>query len=43
MIIEADRMQRLIAGYMARVHNELEMVPHVRIAATAYTRGEGTL
>jgi hypothetical protein len=36
-------MQRLISSYMAQVHHDLELVPQVRKAATAYTRGEGTL
>jgi hypothetical protein len=42
LIVEADRMQRLIASYMAQVHHDLEMAPQLRRAATAYTRGDGT-
>lgn len=43
LIAEADRLQRLIASYMAQVHHDLEMAPQVRKAVTAYTRGDGTL
>jgi hypothetical protein len=42
LIAEADRMQHLIAGYMAHVHRDLETAPQLRRAAAAYTRGEGT-
>ncbi len=41
LIAEADRLQMLISNYMAQVHNDLEMAPHVRRATTAYTRAGG--
>ena len=43
LIAEADRLQRLIAGYMAQVNHDIEMAPQLRRAVTAYTRGDGTL
>jgi hypothetical protein len=43
LIAEADRLQRLIASYMAQVHHDLELAPQLRKAAAAYTRGDGTL
>lgn len=42
LIAEAERLQRLIANYMAQVHHDLEMAPQVRRAAAAYTRGDAT-
>ncbi len=38
LIAEADRLQMLIANYMAQVHHDLEMAPQVRRASAAYTR-----
>lgn len=38
LIAEADRLQMLISNYMAQVGHDLDMAPHVRRAATAYTR-----
>jgi hypothetical protein len=43
LIAEAERLQRLIASYMAQVHHDLEIAPQLRRAATAYTRGEGVI
>ena len=43
LIAETDRLQRLIGGYLAQVHSELDEAPQLRRAATAYTRGAGTL
>lgn len=43
LIAEADRLQRLIASYMAQVHHDLDIAPQLRRAVTAYTRSEGTL
>ena len=43
LIAETDRLQRLISGYLAQVHSELDEAPQLRRAATAYTRGAGTL
>ena len=40
LIAEADRLQRLISSYLAQVHSELDEAPHLRRAATAYTRAE---
>jgi hypothetical protein len=37
LIAEADRLQMLISSYMSQVHQDLEMAPHLRRAATAYT------
>ena len=37
LIAEADRLQMLISSYMAQVHHDLEMAPHLRRATTAYT------
>lgn len=43
LIAEADRLQRLIASYLAQVHSDLDEAPQLRRAAAAYTRGAGTL
>lgn len=43
LIAEADRLQRLISSYMAQVHSDIDEAPQLRRAATAYTRGAGTL
>jgi hypothetical protein len=40
LIVEADRLQRLIGSYLAQVHSELDEAPQLRRAATAYTRAE---
>jgi hypothetical protein len=42
LIAEADRLQRLIASYMARVHHDLEMAPQLRRGVTAYARVEAS-
>jgi hypothetical protein len=36
-------LQRLISSYMAQVHSDIDEAPQLRRAATAYTRGAGTL
>jgi hypothetical protein len=43
LIAETDRLQRLIAGYMAQVHTQMDEAPQLRRAAAAYTRGAGTI
>jgi hypothetical protein len=43
LIAETDRLQRLIASYMAQVHSDIAEAPQLRRAATAYTRGAGTI
>jgi hypothetical protein len=43
LILEAERLQMLIAGYLERVHAELVEAPTRRRAATAYTRAGGAV
>lgn len=41
LIAETERLQMLIASYLAQVHTDLEEAPQLRRAAAAYTRAEG--
>jgi hypothetical protein len=41
LIAETERLQMLIASYLAQVHADLEEAPQLRRAAAAYTTAEG--